>query len=291
MTGPKHALALFSALAVALALAATAGAADGDPIDDPVIKEQPNLAIWSTSVVPSGTSEWEIRYTVANRGGLATPSFRVAVQQNGSTFIKDAYHSSLAPGASRSGTIHISRAGCYIPVRLLADSTQLVAESNEYDNGRWTVGLTSASCPSQPRYRVNAVKFTAVDESGIDWTGSDEPYFKFKSIGADGAQHSWQSRVFGNIDTGDTVRFDGTEGCLYRLLVICSGDAAPYGIGFSILALEDDFGAEDLIGSQTYSYDPALLASKLAVAATFEDVRTYSDGDAVYAVTVLVTRV
>ena len=55
--------------------------------------------------------------------------------------------------------------------------------------------------------------------------------------------------------------------------------------------LEDDFGAEDLIGSQTYVDDPALLASKLAVAATLEDVRTYSDGDAVYAVTVLVQRV
>jgi len=291
MTGPRHALALFGALAVALALAAAAGAADGAPSDDPVITARPNLVISSASVVPYGTSEWEIRYTVANRGGLATPSFRVAVRQNGSTFIRDAYHAPLAPGASRSGTIHISRADCYIPLRLLADSTQLVAESAEYDNGRWTVGLTGASCPTQPRYRVNAVKFTAVDESGIDWTGSDEPYFKFTSIGADGAQHSWQSRVFRDIDTGDTVRFDGTEGCLYRLLVVCSGYAAPNGIGFSILALEEDFGAEDLIGSQTYAYDPAFLASKLAVATTFEDVRTYSDGDAVYAVTVLVARV
>jgi hypothetical protein len=287
MTGPKHALALFGALAVALALAATAGAADGFPIDDPVIKEQPNLVISAASVVPYGTSGWEIRYTVANRGWLATPSFRLAVRQNGSTFITDANQSSLAPGASRSGTFHISRAGCYIPVRFLADSTQLVAESNEYDNERWTVGLTSASCRTQPRYRVNAVKFTAVDESGIDWTGSDEPYFKFKSIGADGAEHSWQSHVFGDIDTGDTAHF-GVEGCIY---LTCEGGNAPYGIRFTILALEDDFGAEDLIGSQTYVYDPALLASKLAVATTFEDVRVYSDGDAVYAVTVLVTRV
>jgi len=55
--------------------------------------------------------------------------------------------------------------------------------------------------------------------------------------------------------------------------------------------LEDDLGAEDLVGSQTYVYDPSFLASKLAVAKSFEDVRTYSDGDAVYAVTVLVTRV
>jgi CARDB len=291
MTGPKHALALFGALAVALALAATAGAADGAPIDDPVIKERPNLVISSASVVPYGTSEWEIRYAVANRGGLATPSFRVAVQQNGSTFLKDAYHSSLAPGASRSATIHISRAGCYIPLRLLVDSTQLVTESNEYDNGRWTVGLAYASCSTQPRYRVEADKFTAVDESGIDWTGSDEPYFVFHTLGADGAQHRTQSRVFGDIDSGDTAYFDGTEGCLYRLLVICSGYAAPNGIGFSILLLEDDFGAADLIGSQTYAYDPTFLASKLAVAKSFEDVRTYSDGDAVYAVTVVVTRV
>jgi hypothetical protein len=186
MTGPKHALALFGALAVPLALAATAGAADGAPNDAPVIKEQPNLVISAATVVADGTSEWEIRYTVANRGALATPSFRVALKQNGSTFIKDAYQSPLAPGASGSRTIHISRAGCYIVVRLLADSTQVVAESNEFDNGRWTVGLTSASCSMQPRYVVNAVKFTAVDESGIDWTGSDEPYFKFKSIGADG---------------------------------------------------------------------------------------------------------
>jgi hypothetical protein len=73
--------------------------------------------------------------------------------------------------------------------------------------------------------------------------------------------------------------------------VVCSGDAAPNGIGFSIRVLEDDLGAEDLVGSQTYVYDPSFLASKLAVAKSFEDVRTYSDGDAVYAVTVLVTRV
>jgi hypothetical protein len=285
MTGPKHALVLLGALAVALALAATAGAAGLDPIDDPVIKEEPNLVISSASVVPDGTSAWEIRYTVANRGGLATPAFHVALR---GASIPDEYHSSLAPGASLSRTISIRREDCYIPVRLLADATHLVFESNEFDNGRVTVGLTDASCRTQPHYRVNAVKFTAVDESGIDWTGSDEPYFKFKSIDADGAQHSWQTHVFGDIDTGDTAQF-GAEGCIY---LTCVGGAAPNGIRFTILALEADLGAEDLIGSQTYVYDPAFLASKLvAVATTFEDVRIYSDGDAVYAVTVRVARV
>ena len=288
MTGPKHALALFGALAVALALAGTAGAAGLDPIDDRVIREEPNLVISSASVAPYGTSAWEIRYTVANRGGVATPAFHVALRQNGGAFIQDEYHSSLAPGASRSRTVYIRREDCYIPVRLLADSTRLVFESNEFDNGRVAVGLTSATCRTQPHYSVNAVKFTAVDESGIDWTGSDEPYFKFKSIGADGAQHSWQTHVFGDIDTGDTAQF-GVEGCIY---LTCAGGAAPNGISFTILALEADLGAEDLIGSQTYVYDPVFLASKLpAVAATFEDVRVYSDGDAVYVVTVRVERV
>jgi hypothetical protein len=291
MTGSKHALPLLGALAIALALAATAGAADGSPADDPVIKERPNLVISSASVVPYGTSEWEIRYTVANRGGLATPSFRVAAQHNGSTFIKDAYNASLGPGASRSGTIHITRADCYIALRLLADSTQVVTESSEFDNGRWTIGLAYASCSTQPRYRVQAEKFTAVDESGIDWTGSDEPYFVFYSIGEDGEQHRSESRRFGDIDTGDTVRFIGNEGCLYRVRVICSGDVAPNGISFTIKVLEDDLGASDFIGEQTYAYAPTFLAAKLAVAKSFEDVRTFSDGDAVYAVTVVVTRV
>jgi hypothetical protein len=291
MTGPKHALALFGALAIALLLAATAGAADGAG-DDPVIKDRPNLVISSASAVPYGTSEWEIRYTVANRGGLATPSFRVEAQHNGSSFIKDAYNASLAPGASRSGTIHISRTDCYIALRVLADSTQLVTESNEFDNGRWTIGLAYPSCSTQPRYMVRAEKFTAVDESGIDWTGSDEPYFVFYSIGEDGAQHRSESRRFGDIDTGDTVRFVGNEGCLYRVRVICSGDAAPNGISFTIKVLEDDLGASDFIGEQTYAYDPIFLASKLPVAnKSFEDVRAFSDGDAIYAVTVVVTRV
>ena len=70
---------------------------------------------------------------------------------------------------------------------------------------------------------MNALKFTAVDESGIDLSGSDEPYFKFKSIAADGAQHSWYSHVFGDIDTGDTAHF-GVEGCIH---LTCEGGTAP----------------------------------------------------------------
>jgi hypothetical protein len=337
MTSLKQAVALFAALAVALALAGTAAAVDDDPDrDPPPPKDMPNLVISDGSIAPYGTSEWEIRYTVTNRGTLATPGFHVAVQQNGSTNLKDTYYAGLAPGASRSEIIHISRTGCYIPVRFLADATKVVAESNEFDNQRWVVGLTSTSCPTLPKYQVKAVSFHAADESGIDWTGSDEPYFIFNSVGINGTQHSSQSHVFSDIDTGDTELFGSAEGCLY---LSCFGGTAPYGIGFSIQLWEHDLGeipsiftntvtffdavgglvnqwsgtqwagttltkvgdglnwillqvwADDLIGSQTYVYDPAMLASKLqSVGATYNDTRTYSDGDAVYTMTVTTTR-
>jgi hypothetical protein len=228
-----------------------------------------------------GREPWRAGNALVSRGGAAE---------------RRHIHQGCVPLIARAGRVALrddphQPSGCYIPLRLLADSTQLVTESHEYDNGRWTVGLAYASCSTQPRYKVNAVKFTAVEESGIDLTGSDEPYFVFRTLGADGAQRRSQSRVFGDIDTGDTVWFDGTEGCLYRLLVVCSDYPAPNGIGFSIMALEQDFGAEDLIGSQTYAYDPVFLAARLAVAKSFEDVRTFTDGDAVYVVTVVVARV
>jgi hypothetical protein len=50
--------------------------------------------------------------------------------------------------------------------------------------------------------------------------------------------------------------------------------------------------ADDLIGSQTYSYSPVYLASRLpTLGGTFNDTRVYSDGDADYTLTVAVTRV
>jgi len=44
-------------------------------------------------------------------------------------------------------------------------------------------------------------------------------------------------------------------------------------------------------GQRLLVQEHEFLAAKLAVAKSFEDVRIYSDGDAVYAVTVLVARV
>ena len=48
---------------------------------------------------------------------------------------------------------------------------------------------------------------------------------------------------------------------------------------------------DDLIGSQTYAYDPTYLASRLpAAGSSFTDTRTYSGGGGEYTMTVLVSR-
>ena len=339
MTSLKQAVTLLAALAAALSITASASAigpgdpGDGDP---PLPQPKPNLVISAASVVPSGTSQWAISYTVANRGTAAAKTLLTAVQQDGTTLLKDTVRYSLAAGASQSETIYVNRTNCYIAVRFFADSTSLVSESKETDNQRWVTGLTSPACPTQPHYKVKAVSFHAVDESGIDWTGSDEPFGMFSGAGPTGQTVTTKSHVFGDIDTGDTGYFGATEGCMY---ISCAGGAAPFGMGFSIQLWEHDLGeipqiltetalafqkagglvdeytaqtwlakaltcvgdginyvlaqiwADDLIGSNTYSYTPAYLASRLpAAGGTFDDTRYYTDGDAVYTMTVAVTR-
>jgi hypothetical protein len=212
-----------------------------------------------------------------------------------------------------------------------------VSESNETDNVREAVDLTSLTCSTQPKYMVKAVSFHANDETGIDLIGSDEPYWVFCGVGLDGTQHCSASHVFDGIDTGDTASFGPTEGCMY---ISCAGGAAPLGMGFSVQAWESDeadvpdtlnstsmafhdiggfvvgqgdpiwlgsalnkigdaidwitsfIWADDLVGTQTYTYNPTYLASRLpAVGGNFLDTRTYSGGGGEYTMTTQVTRV
>jgi hypothetical protein len=325
----------------ALILSSGASAADDNPDPDPPPSTaKPNLVVQSASVVPYGTTEWEVRYTVKNVGTTTAAPFHVMVQRNGTAegvaTVKDAAHASLAPGASRPDTFHLPRSNCYLPLRFVADSTRVVTELREYDNERWAVGIASPTCQTQPHYTVKAVSFHVNDESGFDLAGSDEPYWIFNSVGVDGTQHSTVSHVFEGMDTGDTGTFTASEGCLY---VWCGGGGAPFGMGFSIQAWEHDLGeipnillwtakgfreagglvdqwggapwlataltkvgdgldyilswawADDLVGSQTYVYDPAYLAGRLPSAGSFTDTRTYTGGDGgTYTLTVEVTR-
>jgi hypothetical protein len=240
MDGKIRTLLLAIVAVAALAFSGAASALDDDPPDEPpptTTIAKPNLVIGVGTVTSVG-SEWELSYTVTNRGNAATSFFRVDVAQNGSALLKSTLHGKLDPGASRSETFRIPRADCYIPVRFYADSTRIVAESSEADNTRWAIGLVDETCATQPRYQVKAVSFHAVDETGTDWLGSDEPYWIFNGVGVDGTAHSTESHVFGDIDSGDTASLGSVEGCIY---LNCSGGAAPRGIGISIQLWERDW--------------------------------------------------
>jgi hypothetical protein len=239
-------LSLFAVLAVAaLALAAAAGAAppvdpDDPPDPPPAPAPKPNLVISAGSVAPVGTDQWEVRYTVSNRGNAEARLFYVDTKQDGSALLKSTLHYPLAPGASRSEVMTFPRtANCYLAVRFQADSRGTVHESSETDNSRWAVGHTGPTCATLPKYKVKAVSFQAVDETGIDLAGSDEPYWIFSGVGIDGTQRTSTSHVYENIDTGDTAPFGVADGCLY---INCAGGAAPNGMGFSIQAWEQDGG-------------------------------------------------
>lgn len=331
-------LALPALAALCLASAASALPIDpGDGGDPNIPPPKPNLVVGQASITP-GTlvNDWAITYTVTNRGNAATGAFTVATQQDGTALLKSSYQSGLAAGASRSETIHILRTSCYIAVRFTADSTHVVAESNEYDNTRWATALTSTSCPTLPKYTVKAVSFYANDESGWDWTGSDEPYWSFCGVGMGGTDHCSPSHVFGDIDTGDTGYFNADEGCMY---LSCSGGAAPLGMGFSVQLWEHDLGQpqqtfaniayafhgvggfyvdggdalwlgtlankigdaldylasignDDLIATQAWTLSSTQLAAGAPlVGSSFGDVRTFSDGDATYSLSLRITRV
>jgi len=231
-------VALLGIAAASLVCAGVASAVDNDPDKDPPPSAgAPNLLFTANSVAPFGTSQWEIRYTVRNRGFTATPAFHVAVRENGGALIKDTAQASLAPGFSRSEVIHVARTGCYVAVRFVADSTRAVIESSENDNERVALNMTSPTCPQLPKYKVRAMSFRVIDETGPDIIGANEPYWALSFVGGPGTATTKKSQVFGSMDTGDTASFAVTEGCLY---LPCSGGAAPFGIGFSIQAWEQD---------------------------------------------------
>jgi hypothetical protein len=234
-------LSLVSILALALLTVASAASAADSPDPDgepPPSASKANLVFSSASVALSGT-QYEIRYTVKNSGTVGASPFHVSVQYNGGALIKDAANVSLAVGATRADVIRVNATSCYIAVRLTADSTRVVNESREYDNERTVVALTNPSCSAQPKYKVKAVSFHAVDESWIDIGGSDEVYWILSAAGPNGTSTS-ASHVFGDVDAGETRSFGATEGCLY--LTCSTGGAAPFGLGLSVQLWEQDDG-------------------------------------------------
>jgi hypothetical protein len=111
---------------------------------------------------------------------------------------------------------------------------------------------------ANPRYQVRAVKFRADDESGVDFLGSDEPYWIFTGK-ADGARPvTSRSAVFGDVDSGDTRTFDATNArnVIWPRPGDTAGRTGP--IGLSIQLWESDQGnAEDIRKKTEAAFDVA----------------------------------
>jgi hypothetical protein len=96
------------------------------------------------------------------------------------------------------------------------------------------------------RYKIEAIRFTARDESGFDWLGSDEVMVLTSDA------NGWTvSNEIGDIDSGDSHPFDPARSCIIPVrpgvvilgeTSVCddAGEAAP--LGFRVEIWEKDPG-------------------------------------------------
>jgi hypothetical protein len=131
-------------------------------------------------------------------------------------------------------------------------------------NLRGTAGIHPPNLKERkmPNYVVRAVRFKCVDESGIDWTGSDEPYWVFSALDAQGtALATNRSKVFGTVDSGETKRFpvpNRGDNIIFPDRGVGGGAAGP--IALSIQLWESDQGDPDKTAQAT---NAALVAAGL----------------------------
>jgi hypothetical protein len=169
------------------------------------------------------------------------------------------------------------------------------------------VGLSTSLCGAaaqadkfptvdlQPKYKVEAVRFRCNHETWVDWWTSDEI-----RVGISTPTTTTVSKVFSNVDAGDTEVFAPDQSCIYpidgqnpsghRLFLpaetwSCSNSGAPGPISFTVVMAEEDGGFfhdclsdfptggcafyseqrlpdpnDDLIGRHTVEFTPEQLA-------------------------------
>ena len=94
------------------------------------------------------------------------------------------------------------------------------------------------------RYKIEAMRFKARDETGFDWMGSDEVMIETRDA------KGWTvSREIGGIDSGDTHNFDPAKSCIVAVrpgLVVlgessvCDEVGEPAPLGFDVEFWEKD---------------------------------------------------
>lgn len=94
------------------------------------------------------------------------------------------------------------------------------------------------------RYMVEAINFKALNETGIDFLGSDEIVVRFAIDGK-----SMFTGIHGNVDTGDTIVFRSGQRCIFPAVDpdqtlnhvwACGARGAPGPLRFQITLYEHD---------------------------------------------------
>jgi hypothetical protein len=178
-----------------------------------------------------------------------------------------------------------------------------------------------------PRYKVEAVSFKADDESGWDWTGSDEPIWAFHGVSGTETTIDW-AQEFGDVDTGESRNFgprclvpnctSGVPGPITVNAVLVESDlfgtgTQEYGrkLGGAVkdvcgdylnacLAIDKFVGmiadelhgllGDDFIDFEAIHWPATDLAQLAYVGASGDETIRFSDGDARYTLTVRTTR-
>ena len=102
----------------------------------------------------------------------------------------------------------------------------------------------------QPMYKVEALGFKAVDETGVDWWGSDEIYAVWQSNAIA------STLIVEDVDSGESFDFHQLQRCIYpiagnKLIIdgryggegsgwVCKTEGAPGPINFSAFFFDDD---------------------------------------------------
>ena len=72
---------------------------------------------------------------------------------------------------------------------------------------------TEAGAQVEPRFKLEALSFKAIHETGRNWPGSDEVYVTIHVPG----HAATVSKIFGDVDAGETNRFPVNQRCIFPI--------------------------------------------------------------------------